>query len=95
MRLGCTAAEPVIFRGQSADPGSWDGLVVRATAATDSSIDQLQLHDAPLKLELPVAVSNSSFINSATYGIVKSKNDTTEYHATNTFVGNTQGDISP
>jgi len=95
LKVAGTAAEPVIFRGQSAEPGSWEGFVVRAGVSTDSSIDYLQVRNAPLKLDLPIAVTNSSFSDSATYGIVKSKNDTTDYHPTNTFARNVQGDISP
>jgi hypothetical protein len=94
-KVAGTPTQPVIFRGQNDEPGAWDGIVVRPSVSTDSSVDYLQVRNAPLTLGVPIPVSSSSFSGSATFGIVKSSSDMSDYRATNTFSGNAQGDISP
>lgn len=94
-----TASEPIIFRGQSALPGYWQGLNFRESVRSDSRLEYVDLaHGGKqdrglLDLYRAISVSNCKLHDSSGWGIRKQSTDTTDYATTNTFTNNASGAV--
>jgi hypothetical protein len=88
-----TAAQPIIFRGEVDDVGTWKGILVEDTTLTTSVFDFVEVRNAGLRTEAAVTITNSTFSKSPGFGIEKARAIATDYAATNTFVGNTQDGV--
>jgi hypothetical protein len=88
-----TASAPLTFRGERDEPGSWSGIGISSSASADTVVDYVQVRNAPLTVEKSISVTNSSFSGSPTFGVVKDKNDSTDYLPSNTFANNAQGEV--
>jgi hypothetical protein len=88
-----TAAQPIIFRGEKDDVGTWKGLSIGRAVSTNSIFDHIAVKNAGLYTAAQVTIQNSSFSKSPGFGIAKASAITTDYAATNTFASNTQGDV--
>jgi len=88
-----TAAQPIIFRGEKDDVGTWNGLSIGRAVSTDSVFDHIQVRNAGMFTESQVTIQNSSFTMSPGFGIVKTATNTSDYSTTNTFTGNVMGDV--
>jgi hypothetical protein len=88
-----SATAPIIFRGQTDDIGTWNGISLNRSASPDSKLDHVQMSNAGLSLGVPVSVTNSSFNKSASFGITKTAADTNDYSVSNSFSDDARGDI--
>jgi hypothetical protein len=88
-----TALAPIIFRGEKDEPGSWAGIVVSSAVSTNSVFDHIRVQGAALSTAAPIAITNSTFTKSPTYGILRNASNMTDYMSTNTFVDNVQGNV--
>lgn len=88
-----TATQPIIFRGEKDDVGTWKGIQIGSAVSTNSVFDHVEVRNAGLSTRAQVTIQNSTFSKSPGFGIAKAKADTTDYTATNTFSGNAQGDV--
>ena len=92
-----TAASPITFVGLDTTNGYWNGINFEVTALSASALDHVILKNAgvmnngAIRLAKEIAVTNTTVTGSAGYGIYYNKNFTTNYAATNTLTGNTQG----
>jgi hypothetical protein len=88
-----TAAQPIVFRGEKAEAGSWKGIFIEHAVSSNSVLDHIAVSNAGLSTYAPVTIQNSSFSDSPGFGILKSPAIMTDYAATNSFANNTQGDV--
>jgi hypothetical protein len=98
-----TAAQPIVFRGVVAQPGSWEGLIIGNNVTPTSRLEYVEIGHAggaggsgaaALRLGTAISVTNSRFYASAGSGVLKAEADPTDYTISNTFedtVGGTQG----
>jgi hypothetical protein len=91
-----TAAQPIEFSGQAPTPGSWGAIVMYGAVTNDSLFDYVHVShgggsnpkSGDLVLSKAFAVTHSSFTKSFGHGIVKWKEDPTDYTVGNTFADN-------
>jgi hypothetical protein len=88
-----TATQPIVFRGEKDDVGSWKGLSVGRAVSTDSVFDHIEVRNAGMFTQSQVMIQNSSFSKSPGFGIVKAEANLSDYSTTNTFIGNVMGDV--
>lgn len=73
-----TAAQPIHFCGENANPGVWSGIRIRKNTALDSSLTHVVIEDAgtsgyvALELEAPILIDTLGVINSQGTGVVAS-----------------------
>ena len=96
-----TEEEPIVFSGADDAAGHWVGLVIGNGVVSSSTLDYVEIHDAgggspdaALVIRNPINVTNSTFANSAGWGILKDDEDLTDYATGNTFTDNASGDVS-
>jgi hypothetical protein len=86
----------VVFRGATDSPGSWYGITIGSNVSADSSLNYVEIDDAgagdmtagsALTLETSISVTNSTFVDSSGFGILKAESDTSDYVAQNSFAG--------
>jgi hypothetical protein len=91
-----SAQLPIEFSGQVPSAGSWGSIVMYSAVTSDSEFDHVRvLHgggtnpkSGNLVLAKQFSVHNSEFSSSFGHGIVKWKEDPTDYLPSNTFSGN-------
>jgi len=93
-------AMPIEFSGQVHARGSW-GSIFLGPVTSDSAFDFVKIADGGggdakggnLVVEKAFALSNSSLSNSFGYGVLKPKNDATDYAAGNSLADNASGPV--
>ena len=100
-----SAAEPITFDSADASKGYWGGVYVGKNTTSQTVFDYVNFSyggeqgEANLRLNRPTSVTNSSFSNSRGYGIHVNygsnvaQDPAIDYTSSNTFDGNTQGDV--
>jgi hypothetical protein len=96
-----TAAAPIEVSGQVPSAGFWGSVIMYASVTSDSSFEYVHMShgggsnpkSANLVLSKACSVKNSSFSSSFGHGIVKWKDDPTDYAVGNTFADNASGPI--
>jgi hypothetical protein len=81
--------------------GFWDGILIGGNVTSNSKLDFVQIGHggggstagANLKLNAPIAVTNSKFYSSSTYGIVAPMTFMQDYEGLNTFDSNSMGTV--
>jgi hypothetical protein len=85
-----SADEMVVFEGEVATAGSWEGLIVGSSALSTSKFDYVEIahgggDGSLLELNRAVPVTNSTFRTSSDFAIKRKTDDATDYITGNTF----------
>jgi hypothetical protein len=96
-----SAELPIEFSGQVPSPGSWGSIVMYSAVSSDSELDHVRVmhgggtnpKSGNLVLAKQFNVHNSEFSSSFGHGIVKWKDDPTDYLVSNTFSGNASAPV--
>lgn len=91
-----TAADPIVFAGLIENAGSWSGVRVRNSVASNSVFEHVEFHHADTALDLhrDLSVADCSFYDYLTAAIaLPSAADPAPYLANNSFDGSGADDI--
>lgn len=94
-----TLSTPIVFKGVESTAGFWEGIDVGDSVTSNSKFEFVTVSDggkgpgALLDLGMPLKVTNSTFKNSAGWGIRRKSDNTVDYVTSNLFENVASGNV--